>query len=114
MDSAPAGAVLIKLSAPVSVILKAVRVRLKFAHPLQQYPMWGMTLPHTHSYSEDSHNLSSIDEAKMSHSKCLFALLTLLIFIGLLPVSVASAQEFSLQQIDKDRIDAYIQSRMQT
>jgi CubicO group peptidase (beta-lactamase class C family) len=50
----------------------------------------------------------------MSYTKRFFALLTLLILIDLLPVSVASAQDFPLQQVDKDRIDSYIQSRMQT
>ncbi len=42
----------------------------------------------------------------------------MLILIGLLctalPVTSASAQRFPLEQVDKDRIDAYIQARMQT
>lgn len=54
----------------------------------------------------------------MSHTKSFFALLTLVILISLvpvgLPVNSASAQDFPLQQIDKDKIDAYIESRMQT
>jgi len=50
----------------------------------------------------------------MSYTKRLSALLTLLIFISLLSVSIASAQDFTLQQVDKDQIDTYIQSRMQT
>ncbi len=54
----------------------------------------------------------------MSHMKRTFALLAILILsCGLftaLPVHAASAQRVPLQQIDKDRIDAYIQARMQT
>jgi CubicO group peptidase (beta-lactamase class C family) len=50
----------------------------------------------------------------MSYTKSFSALLTLLILIGLPPVSVASAQSFPLQQVDEDKIDAYIQSRMET
>ena len=54
----------------------------------------------------------------MSHTKRILALLAMLILISLvfiaLPVKSASAQDFSLEQVDKDRIDAYIQSRMQT
>jgi CubicO group peptidase (beta-lactamase class C family) len=57
-------------------------------------------------------------EAKMSHSKSFFALLTILILMGQLftapAVYSAPAEDFPLQQIDKDKIDAYIQSRMQT
>ena len=54
----------------------------------------------------------------MSHTKNLFALLTVLILIGLLfiasPVHSASGQGVPLQQIDQDKIDAYIHTRMQT
>lgn len=54
----------------------------------------------------------------MSYTKSCFALLSILILVGTLsivsPVVGASAQEFSLQPVDQDRIDAYIQSRMQT
>jgi CubicO group peptidase (beta-lactamase class C family) len=54
----------------------------------------------------------------MSHTKSYFALLSILILICLLftapPVHSASAQRVPLQQIDKDRIDAYIHARMQT
>ena len=53
----------------------------------------------------------------MSYTKRFFALLTLLILIGLQftapPAIFASATRFPLQQVDKDRIDAYIHSRMQ-
>ncbi len=53
----------------------------------------------------------------MFHSKSLFALLAIVSFIGLVPmgtsVNAAPAQDFPLQQVDKDKIDAYIQSRMQ-
>ncbi len=53
----------------------------------------------------------------MSHIKSHLALLPMLILIGLLfvalPVHSASAQGFSLDQVDKDRIDAYIQARME-
>ncbi|MEZ4671310.1 MAG: serine hydrolase domain-containing protein [Anaerolineae bacterium] len=53
----------------------------------------------------------------MSYTKSFFALLSILILLGTLPVAspvmVASAQSFPLQQVDQDRIDAYIQSRMQ-
>jgi CubicO group peptidase (beta-lactamase class C family) len=53
----------------------------------------------------------------MSHTKNTFALLPMLILISLffttLPVKSASAQRFSLAQVDKDRIDAYIQARME-
>jgi CubicO group peptidase (beta-lactamase class C family) len=52
------------------------------------------------------------------YSKSFFAILTILILIGLLPAvspaNFVSAQGFPLQQVDKDRIDAYIHSRMQT
>ena len=48
----------------------------------------------------------------MSHTKSLFALLGILILLGTQSV-VASAQSLPLQQVDRDRIDAYIQSRMQ-
>ncbi len=54
----------------------------------------------------------------MSHSKRFFALLAILIFISLVPtgspVKSAPIQGFPLQQVDKERIDAYIHSRMQT
>ncbi|MEO8611298.1 MAG: serine hydrolase domain-containing protein [Chloroflexota bacterium] len=54
----------------------------------------------------------------MSHSKPFFALLAILILFGLMPTvspaDFASDQHFPLQQVDKDKIDAYIQSRMQT
>ena len=54
----------------------------------------------------------------MSYSKSLFALLTVLIFIGLVPIGTpvyaAPMQDFPLQQIDTEKIDDYIQSRMQT
>ncbi len=47
-----------------------------------------------------------------------FAILTVLILIGLgssvSPAIVASAQGFPLQQVDTDRIDAYVHLRMQT
>lgn len=53
----------------------------------------------------------------MSHTKSHLALLPMLILIGLLfaalPVHSASAQGFSLDQVDKERIDAYIQARME-
>ncbi len=53
----------------------------------------------------------------MSHTKSSFALLAILIFISLVPmgspVHSAPAQSLPLQQVDQDRIDAYIQSRMQ-
>lgn len=53
----------------------------------------------------------------MSYTKSFFALLSLLILLGTLlvvsPVMVVSAQSFPLQQVDQDRIDAYIHSRMQ-
>lgn len=53
----------------------------------------------------------------MFRSKSLFALLTVLIFIGLVPIDTtvyaAPAKDFPRQQIDKDKIDTYIQSRMQ-
>lgn len=53
----------------------------------------------------------------MSYTKSFFALLSILIILGTLPVvspvMVASAQSFPLPQVDQDRIDAYIQSRMQ-
>ena len=53
----------------------------------------------------------------MSHMKSFFALLAILILISLVPVGSAvisaPAQDFPLQQVDKDKIDAYIQSRMQ-
>jgi CubicO group peptidase (beta-lactamase class C family) len=87
--------------------------------------MWGMTLPHTHSYSGDSHNSKDCDdstdpsliyEANMSYTKSFFALLSILTLMGALsvvsPGIVASAQSFPLQQVDQDRIDAYIHSRM--
>jgi len=49
--------------------------------------------------------------------KSYFALLSILILMGalsvVLPATAASAQSFPLQQVDQDRIDAYIQSRMQ-
>lgn len=54
----------------------------------------------------------------MSYTKSFFALLSILILLGTLPVvspaNVVSAQSFPLEQVDRDRIDAYIQSRMQT
>lgn len=54
----------------------------------------------------------------MSYTKSFFALLSILILLGTLPVvspvMAASAQSFPLQPVDQDRIDAYIQSRMQT
>ncbi|MBI1280565.1 MAG: serine hydrolase [Anaerolineaceae bacterium] len=53
----------------------------------------------------------------MSPLKSFCALLTVLIFIGLVPMSspvyAAPNQDFPFQQIDKDKIDTYIQSRMQ-
>jgi CubicO group peptidase (beta-lactamase class C family) len=53
----------------------------------------------------------------MSYTKSVLALLSILILLGTLPVvspvMVASAQRFPLQQVEQDRIDAYIQSRMQ-
>jgi CubicO group peptidase (beta-lactamase class C family) len=86
-----------------------------------------MTLPHLTRYSGDSHNLkdcddytdpSLIDEAIMSYTKSFFALLSILILLSTLPVvwpaTIVSAQSFPLEQVDRDRIDAYIQSRMQT
>lgn len=52
----------------------------------------------------------------MSHPQSTVTLLTMLILISLLfmtlPVTSASAQGLPLDQIDKDRIDAYIQERM--
>lgn len=52
----------------------------------------------------------------MFHSKSFVALLTVLIFIGLVPIGApvyaAPSQDFPLQQIDTEKIDAYIQSRM--
>lgn len=85
-----------------------------------------MTLPHLTHYSWDSHNLvdhddaidpNSIYEANMSQTKSFLALLAILIFLSFVPmgspVSSASAQDFLLQQVDKDRIDAYIHSRIQ-
>ncbi|MEO8396769.1 MAG: serine hydrolase domain-containing protein, partial [Chloroflexota bacterium] len=54
----------------------------------------------------------------MSCTKRFFTLLAILILIGLQftapPAILASAQRFPLQQVDKDRIDAYIDSRMRT
>ncbi len=54
----------------------------------------------------------------MSRSKTFFALLAILIFISLVPISSpvhsAPAKGFPLQSVDKGKIDAYIQSRMQT
>lgn len=54
----------------------------------------------------------------MSPSKTFFAILvgiTLgILFFSIPAVNYVSAQEFSLGQTDKDRIDAYISSRMQT
>lgn len=54
----------------------------------------------------------------MSYTKSLFAILTILILIGQAPTAspavVASVRHFPLQQVDQDRIDAYIHSRMQT
>ncbi len=53
----------------------------------------------------------------MSRSKSFFALLAILIFVSLVPmgspVNAVPTQDFPLQQIEKDKIDAYIQSRMQ-
>ncbi len=53
----------------------------------------------------------------MSYTKSYFAFLCILILLGILPVfspvMLASAQSFPLPQVDQDRIDAYIQSRMQ-
>lgn len=53
----------------------------------------------------------------MPYLKSFLALLTITILIGQLltapPVNSAPAQSVPLQQVDKDRIDAYIQSRMQ-
>jgi len=55
----------------------------------------------------------------MTYSKRFFATLTVVITIGILlfsvrAVNIVSAQEFSLGQTEKDRIDAYITSRMET
>lgn len=54
----------------------------------------------------------------MSHTKSTFVLLTILFLNSLLfialPVTSAAAQGFSLEQVDKDKIDAYLQARMQT
>ncbi len=53
----------------------------------------------------------------MSNTKYFFALLVILIFMSFAPIGApvhaAPAQDFSLQQVDTDKIDAYIQSRMQ-
>jgi CubicO group peptidase (beta-lactamase class C family) len=53
----------------------------------------------------------------MSNTKRLFALLGILILLGtqlaVSPAMVSSAQSLPLQQVDQDKIDAYIQSRMQ-
>jgi CubicO group peptidase (beta-lactamase class C family) len=53
----------------------------------------------------------------MSHTKRYFALLSILILIcelfTALPVHAAAAPRFPLEQIDKDRIDAYIHARME-
>ncbi len=53
----------------------------------------------------------------MFHMKRTFALLSSLLLIGglfiTLPVHAASNQRFPLEQIDRDRIDTYIQARMQ-
>jgi CubicO group peptidase (beta-lactamase class C family) len=53
----------------------------------------------------------------MSYTKSFFAILAVLILIGQAPTaspaSAAPAQRFPLQQVDQDRIDAYIHSRMQ-
>jgi CubicO group peptidase (beta-lactamase class C family) len=53
----------------------------------------------------------------MSCMKSFFALLSILILLGTLPMVspaiVAAGESFPLQQVDQDRIDAYIQSRMQ-
>ena len=52
----------------------------------------------------------------MSHPKTVFALAAMMIFISLLytavPVRAAAANRFSLEPVDQERIDAYIQSRM--
>ncbi|NTW99736.1 MAG: beta-lactamase family protein [Geobacteraceae bacterium] len=54
----------------------------------------------------------------MFYTKSLFAILAVLILIGQAPTassaSGALAQHLPLQQVDQDRIDAYIHSRMQT
>jgi CubicO group peptidase (beta-lactamase class C family) len=53
----------------------------------------------------------------MSYTKRSFTVLTILILIGLLPttspVYSESAKGFPLQQVDREKIDAYIHSRMQ-
>lgn len=53
----------------------------------------------------------------MSHSKSLVALLAVLIFVGLMPIGsqvyAVPTQDFPLPQVDQDRIDTYIQSRME-
>ncbi|MBK8021930.1 MAG: beta-lactamase family protein [Chloroflexi bacterium] len=53
----------------------------------------------------------------MPYTKCYFSLVSILILIGALavfsPAIAASDQPFSLPQGDIDRIDTYIQSRMQ-
>src|SRR5689334_21632394 len=50
----------------------------------------------------------------MSTSKRLFALLTLVILVGqLLTARLVNASLAEVQQPDKDKIDAYIKSRMQ-
>lgn len=54
----------------------------------------------------------------MSYMKRTCALLSILmlncVLFAALPVTSASAQDFPLDQVDKDRIDAYIQARMET
>ena len=53
----------------------------------------------------------------MSYTKSFFAIVAILIFVSLVPilspVYAVPTQDFPLQQIEKDKIDAYIQSRMQ-
>lgn len=53
----------------------------------------------------------------MPNTKSFFALLSILILMSALsvfsPVMAASVQSFPLQQVDQDRIDTCIQSRMQ-
>ena len=54
----------------------------------------------------------------MCYTKSFFTLLCILTLMGALsvisPAAVASAQSFPLPQVDQDRTDAYVQSRMQT
>jgi CubicO group peptidase (beta-lactamase class C family) len=59
-----------------------------------------------------------MQEVKMFHKRSFHAILNMLILGCLLltasPAVITSAQDFSLQQRDKDRIDTYMHSRMQT